>query len=87
MAGYDHIFYLDCPHFTVGRVDQWGESGYLLYDGKIFAYEEDRKDQCGSTHSPMSFEDFMAFAEAEGIVIPPEFTGLMKNAKCKLKNE
>ena len=35
MENYEHIYYLDCPHFTVGRVDQWGEQGYLLFEGKI----------------------------------------------------
>ena len=73
METFEHILYLDCPHFTVGRVDQWGESGYLLFEGKIYNYEEDRKDQCGSTHSPMLIKDFLAYAERLQISIPVDF--------------
>ncbi len=47
MENFEHIFYLDCPHFTVGRVDQWGEHGFLLFEGKIYSYEEDRKGTNG----------------------------------------
>lgn len=73
METYEHIYYLDCPHFTVGRVDQWGEQGYLLFEGKVFSYEEDRKDQCGRTHSPMTIQEFLAFAESSRIEIPQDF--------------
>jgi len=73
MENYEQIFYLDCPHFTVGRVDQWGEQGYLLFEGKVYSYEEDRKDQCGRTHSPMTIKDFLAFAENSQIAIPDDF--------------
>jgi hypothetical protein len=74
MENYEQIYYLDCPHFTVGRVDQWGEHGYLLFEGKVYSYEEDRKDQCGSTHSPTLIEDFLMFAERFQISIPAYFT-------------
>jgi hypothetical protein len=73
MENYGHIFYLDCPHFTVGRVDQWGEQGYLLYEGKVYSYDEDRKKQFGTTDSPMSINDFLKYAEDRQISIPDEF--------------
>ena len=73
MENYEQIFYLDCPHFTVGRVDQWGEQGYLLFEGKVYSYEEDRKDQCGRTYSPMMIKDFLAYAEQLQISIPDDF--------------
>ena len=73
MENYKQIFYLDCPHFTVGRVDQWGEQGYLLFEGKVYCYEEDRKEQCGRTHSPMTVNEFMTFAEKFQIMIPEDF--------------
>jgi hypothetical protein len=73
MENYEQIYYLDCPHFTVGRVDQWGESGYLLFEDKIYYYEEDRKDQCGSTHSPMTIKDFLTYAGESQIQIPADF--------------
>lgn len=73
VENYEQIFYLDCPHFTVGRVDQWGEQGYLLFAGKVYSYEEDRKNQCGSTHSPTSIKDFLAEAEKLQITIPDDF--------------
>ena len=41
MENYEQIFYLDHPHFTVGRVDQWGEQGYLLFEGKLYRHVED----------------------------------------------
>lgn len=73
MENYENIFYLDCPHFTVGRVDQWGEQGYLLFDGRVYTYEEDRKDQCGRTYSPKTIEEFLTYAERGRIAIPDEF--------------
>jgi hypothetical protein len=73
MENYEQIFYLDCPHFTVGRVDQWGEQGYLLFEDKVYSYEEDRKNQCGTTHSPMSIKDFLMYAEQLQISIPDDF--------------
>jgi hypothetical protein len=89
VENFEHIFYLDCPHFTVGNVDQWGESGYLLFAGKVFAYEEDRKDQFGSTHSPMAIEDFLIYAEELQISIPKDFSEHLmelKDAKYEPKS-
>ncbi len=77
---YDHIFYSDCPHFTIGRVDQWGEHGYLLFEDKVYAYEEDRKEQCGRTFSPMSIEDFLDYAGERSISIPEKFMDSLKEA-------
>ncbi|HEV7643378.1 MAG TPA: hypothetical protein VGO50_05480 [Pyrinomonadaceae bacterium] len=73
MENYEQIFYLNCPHFTVGRVDQWGEQGYLLFEGKVYSYEEDRKDQCGRTYSPTTIKDFLMYAEQFQIPIPDDF--------------
>ena len=73
MENYEQIFYLDCPHFTVGRVDQWGEQGYLLFENKVYSYEEDRKEQCGRTHSPTLIKDFLIYAEKFQISIPDDF--------------
>lgn len=73
MENYEKIYYLDHPHFTVGRADQWGEQGYLLFEGKVYAYEEDRKDQCGRTHSPQTIKEFLANAERNRIEIPEDF--------------
>jgi hypothetical protein len=73
MENYEHIFYADCPHFTVGRVDQWGEHGYLLFEGKVYFYEEDRKDQCGRTCSPLTIREFLEYARNQQIPIPEDF--------------
>lgn len=73
MENYEQILYLDCPHFAVGHVDQWGEQGYLLFEGKVYSYEEDRKNQCGSVHSPMKVEDFLKYAKENEIQIPENF--------------
>ena len=78
MDNYKHIFYLDCPHFTVGYVDQWGEQGYLLFEGKVYRYDEDIKNQCGLTDSPTAIEDFLTFAEQQQISIPDEFMTRLK---------
>ncbi len=76
---YSHIFYRNCPHFTVGRVDQWGEQGYLFYEGQVYEYYEDRKEQYGKTYNPMSIEDFLAYAERKNIKIPQEFMQLLRD--------
>ena len=73
MDNYEHIYYLDCPHFTIGRVDQWGEHGYLLFEGKVYFYEEDRKEQCGETRSPMTIEHFLIYAGENQIAVPADF--------------
>jgi hypothetical protein len=73
MENYEHIHYLSCPHFTVGRVDQWGEQGYLLFENRVFSYEEDRKDQCGRTYWPRPIADFLAYAEQQAISVPDDF--------------
>lgn len=78
MENYEQIWYLDCPHFTVGRVDQWGEQGYLLFEGKVYAYEENRKDQCGTTNSPMSIDKFLVYAQKNQIEVPEEFLKKLK---------
>jgi hypothetical protein len=73
MENYEQIFYLDCPHFTVGHVDQWGEQGYLLFEGKVYSYEVDRKEQTDRTHSPVTIKEFLALAEKRQIPIPEAF--------------
>ena len=78
MDNYDDIFYLDCPHFTVGRVDQWGEQGYLLFEGKVYSYEEDRKNQCGRTYDPMPVDEFLIFADRSQIEVPDDFLEKLK---------
>ena len=82
METYENIYYGDCPHFTVGRADQWGEQGYLLFEGKVYSYEEDRKDQCGRTFSPISIEDFLAYAEKNQIEIPEDFLKILPAQIC-----
>ena len=78
METYEDIFYLHCPHFTVGHVDQWGEQGYLLHEGKVYAYEEDRKNQCGRTYSQMSIEEFLAYAADQKLIVPTDFREQLK---------
>jgi hypothetical protein len=73
MENYENIWYLDCPHFTVGRADQWGVHGYLLYASMVYFYEVDRKDQCSTVRSPMTIKDFLLYAEQFRIEIPTEF--------------
>jgi hypothetical protein len=81
MENYEQIFYLDCPHFTVGHVDQWGEHGYLLFEGKVYFYEVDRKDQCSTTRSPVTIKEFLAYAEEYQIPIPEAFLKKLTEAK------
>lgn len=80
VENYANIFYLDCPHFTVGHVDQWGEQGYLLHAGKVYSYDEDRKNQYGTTTSPMTIPDFLAYAERSQIDVPDEFLKKLREA-------
>lgn len=81
MENYEEIFYLDCPHFTVGHVDQWGERGYLLFEGKVYFYEVDRKDQCAATRSPVTIKEFLAFAEERRIAVPEAFLEKLMEAE------
>lgn len=81
MENYENIHYLDYPHFTVGHVDQWGERGYLLYDGKVYWYEEDRKEQWSTTRSPVSIKEFLAVAEKTQLSIPEDFLRKLKETE------
>lgn len=78
---YDHIYYRNCPHFTVGRVDQWGERGYLLYEGMVYEYHEDRKCQYGETLNPRTKDDFLAYSNDNKIKIPAVFLDLLDELK------
>lgn len=84
MENYEQIFYLDCPHFTVGRVDQWSEQGYLLFENKVYSYEEDRKNQCGRTYAPVTIKEFLAFAEEFQIQIPEDFLKKLMEAEARM---
>jgi hypothetical protein len=83
MENYEDIYYLDCPHFTVGHVDQWGEHGYLLFGGRVYFYEEDRKEQCGTTRSPRTIKEFLAYAEKHQIPIPEDFLKKVMEAESE----
>ena len=83
MDNYEHIYYLDCPHFTVGDVDQWGEHGYLLFEDMVYAYEEDRKDQCGRTYSPVTVAEFLIYADKNQIPIPADFMKKLDEVRNK----
>lgn len=76
---YKHIFYRNCPHFTYGRVDQWGEQGYLFHDGFIYEYEEDRKEQSGRTFNKMSIDAFLEHYQRHGIEVPSDFLDFISN--------
>ena len=81
MENHQDIVYLDCPHFTVGHVDQWGEQGYLLFEGTVYWYEVDRKDQCDSMSSPLAIRDFLIYAEKNQISIPESFMKKLTEAR------
>ena len=74
---FPHVSYWEHPHYAC-EADQWGEYGYLLYEGKVYHYHEDRKEQLGWTDSPRSIEDFLAFIRKKRIKISPEFRALLK---------
>ncbi len=76
---YD-IYYRDCPHFTIGRVDQWGEQGYLFYEGMVYNYVEDRKDQWGRTYNQQSIGSFLDQAEREKLTIPEFFRKVLMDS-------
>lgn len=81
MENFEHIFYRDCPHFTEGHVDQWGEQGFLLFEGSVYSYEEDRKCQYGRTYSRRSIGEFLELAERLQIDIPDYF--MQKLIECR----
>jgi hypothetical protein len=82
----NRLFYLYCPHFTVGRVDQWGEQGYLLFEGNVYFYDEDRKNQCGTTTSPQTIREFLIYANERQIEIPDEFLKQLKECENESKS-
>jgi hypothetical protein len=84
VENYEEIFYLDCPHFTVGHVDQWGEHGYLLFEGKVYFYEVDRKNQCHTARSPVTAEEFLAYAEDNGLTITEDFLRKLTETESKI---
>ena len=79
MKNYENIHYTNCPHFTVGCVDQWAEQGFLFHEGKVFCYHEDRKEQYGATYHPKEIADFLTYAQKNEIEIPPNFLATLKD--------
>lgn len=77
---YEHIYYKNCPHFTVGKVDQWGEHGYLFFEGQVYDYFEDRKSQYNETSAPREILDFLAYAKRNKIEVPSSFLKVLKEA-------
>ena len=77
MASYNHIDYSKHPFFNVGRVDQWGEQGYFLYEGKVYFFIDDRHDGQYSIQTPRSPQDFLDFAKKKRISIPKDFKDLL----------
>ena len=75
---YEHIYYQNCPHFTVGQVNQWGEHGYLFYEGMVYEYFEDRKSQYGETSRPREILDFLAYAKHSKVEIPNDFLKILE---------
>lgn len=72
-------YYRNRPHFTVGHVDQWGEQGYFIFEGKIFNYTDDRKSGYYSANeTPFTPEEFIQTCKEDDIVIPPEFLSALK---------
>jgi hypothetical protein len=80
MENFEEIYYRDCPHFTIGRVDQWSERGFLLYEGKVYSYEEDRKEQTSDVYAPRTIGEFYELAEKMQIEIPADFLEKLKEA-------
>lgn len=76
---FSHIYYKNCPHFTVGTANQWGESGFLFFEGRIYSYMEDRECQYNKTDSPRSIADFLEYAESNQIEIPAFFLAIMRD--------
>ncbi len=81
MENYEHIYYLDHPHFTLPGANQWYENGFLFHEGKVYSYEEDRNCQCGKTYSPMEPGEFVLHAEKFQITIPSHFMELLNPSK------
>ena len=84
MENYEDVYYADCLHFTVGRADQWGEQGYLLFEGRVYSYEEDRKEQTGRTYSPLTIREFLAYAEKHQIQVPEDFLEKLMEAESEI---
>ncbi|MFN3316152.1 MAG: hypothetical protein ACK40K_05020 [Raineya sp.] len=78
---FNHIVYLNHPRFTVGHADQWGESGYLLYENQVYEYWEDRKDQYGEVLNPRDIPTFLEFAKKANIAIPRAFMDKLSEAQ------
>lgn len=78
MENYNHIYYGDCPHFALPGADQWGEDGFLFYEGMVYEYFEDRKENYGKTHKPRTIKDFLRYASEQRIEIPESFGEVIK---------
>jgi hypothetical protein len=49
---------LDQPHHA-SNADQWGEDGYVLWEGRVYAYSIDRKEQQDDLSRDWSPEAFL----------------------------
>jgi hypothetical protein len=76
---YDHIWYQKCPHFIVGIANQWGENGYLFYEGEVYSYMADRHEQYDVVTDKMSVPIFIDYAKRNKIEVPESFLKVIIN--------
>lgn len=74
------VFYGDYPHFGVSG-SQWEEKGYVFYEGEVYSYRLDRKDQFDEMYYPQSIEEFLASAMEKKLNIPDAFLKILEEYK------
>lgn len=73
MKTYNHIDYRQCTYFNVGIPNQWHEQGFLVYEGMIYRYSDDRHDNYYQVDWKMTPEEFSVYARNHELEIPSGF--------------
>lgn len=65
------------PHHCSAGADQWGEEGYVLWEGQVYRYSIDRKNQQDELFERWSPEAFIA-----DLRVPEEARRWMRAARA-----
>ncbi len=73
METYNHINYKKCFYFNVGTLNQWQERGFLVHEGMVYHFYDDRHDNYYEVSMKMTPEEFRVYARKQKLKVPSGF--------------
>ncbi|MFT5617895.1 MAG: hypothetical protein ACI85I_001121 [Arenicella sp.] len=73
MKTYNHIDYRQWPYFNIGIPNQWHEEGFMIYEGMIYRFADDKHDFHYQIDMKMTSQEFIDYTKKKEIKIPTGF--------------